>query len=158
MTKSHAYRNIKLCTKDCLCLFVCPTGATNTETGQIDFEKCIGCGACANACPSRAITMIPNILPKIQPKNNAMVNALFTIADNKIKENQILNDMLNKIPNDEQKLIKALIHSNTVIIEDLMREAGYMIPQSPKSQELLTKLAANNSTASKILETIKPNE
>ena len=158
MTKSHAYRNIKLCTKDCLCLFVCPTGATNTETGQIDFEKCIGCGACANACPSRAITMIPNIVPKIQPKNNAMVNALFTIADNKIKENQILNDMLNKIPNDEQKLIKALIHSNTVIIEDLMREAGYMIPQSPKSQELLTKLAANNSTANKILETIKPNE
>lgn len=158
MTKSHAYRNIKLCTKDCLCLFVCPTGATNTETGQIDFEKCIGCGACANACPSRAITMIPNILPKIQPKNNAMVNALFTIADNKIKENQILNSMLNKVPNDEQKLIKALIHSNTVIIEDLMREAGYMIPQSPKSQELLTKLAANNSTASKILETIKPNE
>ncbi len=158
MTKSHAYRNIKLCTKDCLCLFVCPTGATNTETGQIDFEKCIGCGACANACPSRAITMIPNILPKIQPKNNAMVNALFTIADNKIKENQILNDMLNKVPNDEQKLIKALIHSNTVIIEDLMREAGYMIPQSPKSQELLTKLAANNSTANKILETIKPNE
>ena len=158
MTKSHAYRNIKLCTKDCLCLFICPTGATNTETGQIDFEKCIGCGACANACPSRAITMIPNILPKIQPKNNAMVNALFTIADNKIKENQILNDMLNKVPNDEQKLIKALIHSNTVIIEDLMREAGYMIPQSPKSQELLTKLAANNSTASKILETIKPNE
>lgn len=158
MTKSHAYRNIKLCTKDCLCLFVCPTGATNTETGQIDFEKCIGCGACANACPSRAITMIPNILPKIQPKNNAMVNALFTIADNKIKENQILNDMLNKVPNDEQKLIKALIHSNTVIIEDLMREAGYMIPQSPKSQELLTKLATNNSTANKILETIKPNE
>lgn len=158
MTKSHAYRNIKLCTKDCLCLFVCPTGATNTETGQIDFEKCIGCGACANACPSRAITMIPNILPKIQPKNNAMVNALFTIADNKIKGNQILNDMLNKVPNDEQKLIKALIHSNTVIIEDLMREAGYMIPQSPKSQELLTKLAANNSTANKILETIKPNE
>lgn len=158
MTKSHAYRNIKLCTKDCLCLFVCPTGATNTETGQIDFEKCIGCGACANACPSRAITMIPNILPKIQPKNNAMVNALFTIADNKIKENQILNSMLNKVSNDEQKLIKALIHSNTVIIEDLMREAGYMIPQSPKSQELLTKLAANNSTANKILETIKPNE
>ena len=158
MTKSHAYRNIKLCTKDCLCLFVCPTGATNTETGQVDFEKCIGCGACANACPSRAITMIPNILPKVQPKNNAMVNALFTIADNKIKENQILNDMLNKVPNDEQKLIKALIHSNTVIIEDLMREAGYMIPQSPKSQELLTKLAANNSTANKILETIKPNE
>lgn len=55
---SHAYRNLKLCTKDCLCLFVCPTGATDNETGQIDFSKCIGCGACAKACPSHAITMI----------------------------------------------------------------------------------------------------
>ena len=63
MEKSHAYRDLKICSKDCLCLFVCPTGATDNETGQIDFSKCIGCGACAKACPSHAITMIPNKLP-----------------------------------------------------------------------------------------------
>ena len=58
MGKSHAYRNLDLCSKDCLCLFVCPTGATDTETGQIDFEKCIGCGACENLCPSRPFSAI----------------------------------------------------------------------------------------------------
>ena len=26
----YAVRNIRLCEKDCLCLYVCPTGATNT--------------------------------------------------------------------------------------------------------------------------------
>ena len=34
----RAVRNIRLCTKDCLCLYVCPTGATDTETGQIDAD------------------------------------------------------------------------------------------------------------------------
>ena len=39
-----AYRNLRLCTKDCLCLYVCPSGATDTENSIIDREKCIGCG------------------------------------------------------------------------------------------------------------------
>ena len=43
----YAVRNIDRCTKDCLCLYVCPTGASDTENGQIDASKCIGCGACA---------------------------------------------------------------------------------------------------------------
>ena len=50
MSPKHAYRDLKICSKDCLCLFVCPTGAADNETGQIDFEKCIGCGACAAIC------------------------------------------------------------------------------------------------------------
>ena len=33
--KKYAVRNINLCTKDCLCLFVCPTGATDTEIAQL---------------------------------------------------------------------------------------------------------------------------
>ena len=45
MSSLRAVRNLRICSKDCLCLYVCPTGATDTETGQIDFEKCIGCGA-----------------------------------------------------------------------------------------------------------------
>ena len=76
MGKNHAYRNLKLCSKDCLCLFVCPTGATNNETGQIDFEKCIGCGACAAACPARAITMLPNKMPPTQPKNLTVISTI----------------------------------------------------------------------------------
>ena len=158
---SHAYRNLKLCTKDCLCLFVCPTGATNNETGQIDFSKCIGCGACAAACPSRAITMIPNTMPKIQPKSKEMVDELFKIANNKIKEIQILKGLLNEEDSEENKLIKALIHSNKVVIEDLMREAEFMIPECPKSRELLVLLSKNSDAqdiANKLLEKIEVNE
>ena len=63
-SERYAYRDLKICTKDCLCLFVCPTGATDNETGQIDFDKCIGCGACAASCPSKAISMLPRVYPK----------------------------------------------------------------------------------------------
>lgn len=45
MAEKYAVRNLRLCTKDCLCLYVCPTGATDTENSIIDLEKCIGCGA-----------------------------------------------------------------------------------------------------------------
>lgn len=158
MGKSHVYRDLKLCTKDCLCLFVCPTGATNNETGQIDFSKCIGCGACMAACPSKAISMIPNILPKQQEKDEHVIGILFKIANNKIKENSILQKMLENDNNN--KLIKALIHSNQVIIEDLFREAGYMIPQSKKSHELLESLKDSEvkNIVDKLLEKIPLNE
>ena len=59
MAEKYAVRNLRLCTKDCLCLYVCPTGATDTENSIIDPEKCIGCGACAEKpalCCLRAAT------------------------------------------------------------------------------------------------------
>lgn len=141
MAEFHAYRNIKLCSKDCLCLFVCPTGATNNEIGQIDFSKCIGCGACANACPARAITMIPNKYPKQQEKNNYVINALLDIAKSKIEEIKLLNGLMEKVTDEEKKLLKALMHSNVVIIEDLMRESGFMLPQSKNVHDLLVKIS-----------------
>lgn len=162
MEKSHAYRNLKLCTKDCLCLFVCPTGATDTETGQIDFAKCIGCGACQKACPSNAITMVPRKMPKQQVKDDVVVKELFEVIDNKITENKILNNLLKTSKDEEKKLIKALIHSNQVIIEDFIREAGYMLPQSKNTHEFLIELKNSEKalakTVDQILEKIKVNE
>ena len=55
MADKYAVRNLRLCTKDCLCLYVCPTGATDTENSIIDTEKCIGCGACKLKCRHDAI-------------------------------------------------------------------------------------------------------
>ena len=52
-----AVRNLRLCTKDCLCLYVCPTGATDTENSIIDVTKCFGCGVCAAACPKKCLTL-----------------------------------------------------------------------------------------------------
>ena len=143
MPKFHAYRNLKICSKDCLCLFVCPTGAADNETGQIDFEKCIGCGACANACPARAITMLPNKMPPQKQKNKQVINAMFKIVNNKIEEIQMLRYLLNEHKENE-KLIKALIHSNKVMIEDILRESGYMLPQSKNTNELLKELEKTN--------------
>ena len=36
MSGKIAVRNLRLCTKDCMCLYVCPTGATDTENSIID--------------------------------------------------------------------------------------------------------------------------
>ena len=63
MGDKYAVRNIRFCEKDCLCLYVCPTGASDTENSVIDVEKCIGCGACTEACPAKAISLVPRQYP-----------------------------------------------------------------------------------------------
>ena len=61
MSGKTAVRNVRLCEKDCLCLYVCPTGASDTENSVIDVDKCIGCGACQYACPAKEKAMGPQI-------------------------------------------------------------------------------------------------
>ena len=73
--KQIAVRNLRLCTKDCLCLYVCPVGATDTENSVIDTEKCLGCGMCAAACPSAAISMVPVEYPPPQKKAGRVLDA-----------------------------------------------------------------------------------
>ena len=141
MANVYAHRDLKICSKDCLCLFVCPTGATNNETGQIDKEVCIGCGACMKACPAHAITMLPRQLPQEQEKTEEMIEALKKVIQNKIKEVAILRQLKEKEEDkDKKKLYQALYHSNKVIIEDLYRESGYMKKKKKKAQELLSEL------------------
>jgi anaerobic dimethyl sulfoxide reductase subunit B (iron-sulfur subunit) len=44
------------------CASVCPTGAIGVDGGtrvQIDAELCVACGACAEACPFRAVALGP---------------------------------------------------------------------------------------------------
>ena len=83
MAELFAVRNLRLCTKDCLCLYVCPTGATDTENSIIDREKCIGCGRCAAACPSGAISMVPKEMPPQQPKSDQVIDALRVLIQSK---------------------------------------------------------------------------
>ena len=58
--KEFAVRNLRLCTKDCLCLYVCPVGATDTENSIIDVDKCTGCGECLPVCPQNCMAMAAN--------------------------------------------------------------------------------------------------
>ena len=162
-SERYAYRVLKICTKDCLCLFVCPTGATDNETGQIDFGKCIGCGACAASCPSKAISMLPRVYPKQQVKDKRVISELFKLADSKIEQIKILKNMINNSSNDDEKrLYKAFIHSNKVMVEDMMREAGFMLPQSSNTNKLLFSLKGKDeeidNIINKLLEKLEVND
>ena len=150
MSKIRAVRNLRICSKDCLCLYVCPTGATDTETGQIDFEKCIGCGACSKACPSGAISMVPYQYPKQQPKDDIVLERLNKLIQSKVIQEQMASYIYNNSENDlEKQLAKAIIRANRLMTEDLYREAGFMLPQSNNTKEFLEKLLESNESLPK---------
>ena len=141
----HAYRDIKKCTKDCICLYVCPTGATDTENGQVDFDKCIGCGACINACPSRALLLLPRIYPEQQQKKEPVLNVVRSLAQSKVEQEIIMDDIVkNAKTDDELILAKAISESNRIMAEDLMREGGFLLPQSNKVREFLEDISKTN--------------
>ena len=163
----HAVRNISLCTKDCLCLYVCPTGATDTETGQIDAIKCLdGCRVCVDACPSHAISLVPEEFPAQQEKTDAVKKALLSLAENKVKQEQIASD-IEKTTDDPilRQLAKVLRTSNRLMAEDLIRESGYMLPQSLNAQDFLQSLLETSQpegfpkdSAVRLLEILKKNK
>ncbi len=141
MAKLYAVRNIALCTKDCLCLYVCPTGASDTEDSIIDKTKCVGCGACANACPSKAISLVPTNYPPQQKHDEAVVKAVKLLFASKVEQEKIAQHLSNK-------LAKAVERSNRIMAEDVIREAGYMLPQSENTKALLETLAAKDDGSS----------
>jgi len=60
-----AYVIIDTCTKDALCVDVCPVDCIHPKTDETAFQaapqlyinpaECIDCGACASVCPSNSI-------------------------------------------------------------------------------------------------------
>ena len=136
--KRFAVRNLRLCTKDCLCLYVCPTGATDTENSIIDVEKCLGCGVCADACPSGAISMVPTQYPPQQKKEPDVTARANTMAGNKAQEEAIARQLAKDTDQDGlYRLLRAAEKSARLVNEDLLREAGYMLPQSANAHQLL---------------------
>ena len=155
MAKTYAVRNLRLCTKDCLCLYVCPTGATDTENSIIDVSKCIGCGACASACPSAAISMVPKEYPPQQPKEETVVEALRGLIQSKAQA----ENLAAQLPD---ALSVAVERSSRLMAEDLCREAGFMLPQSGNTKALLERIRSYPDipadVVDSLLKTIQFNE
>lgn len=156
MMKKFAMRNLRLCTKDCLCLYVCPTGAADTENSIIDREKCIGCGACAEACPSKAISMVPVDMPPQQPKEDLVLNRLNALSRSKAAQEAMARELGRRAESPElNQLARALEKSNRLMAEDILREAGYMLPQSGNANRFLRSLQDNPDWADVPVDVVK---
>lgn len=164
MVELYASRNLRLCSKDCMCLYVCPTGATDTETGQIDFAKCTGCGDCARSCPSGAISLIPREFPRQQAKNDALCRDTQRMVSSKTSQELIAADIASKTDDSVlRQLMEAFSRSNRLMAEDLVRESGYMLPQSGNVRQLLEEISSRNlgeasDAAEELLKLLRFNE
>ena len=164
--KMVAVRNIDLCSKDCLCLYVCPNGATDTENSIIDVDKCTRCGMCANACPSKAISMVPVEYPAQQKKKKEVVNTLNKLSKSKVEQEKIAKQIANNTDKPGfKKLMTAISKSNRLMAEDIIRESGYMLPQSSNANKILNEIKNNDKFENipaqeieKLLNKIKVND
>ena len=164
--KKLAVRNLRLCTKDCLCLYVCPTGAADTENSIIDPEKCVGCGMCAGACPSGAISMVPLTYPPQQKKSENLLMLSGALAKIKAKEEKTALQLAQNAQSDGlYRILAAAAKSARLVNEDILREGGYMLPQSENAHKLLREWAENPTSehfpaesAKTLLELIPCNE
>lgn len=156
MKKQVAVRNLRLCTKDCLCLYVCPTGAADTENSIIDVNKCIGCESCVKACPSGAISIVPLHYPPQQKKPENVLSLALTMSRNKTKQEAIAKTLATSAANKElATLMKAIEKSVRLVHEDLVRESGYMLPQSNNTHILLNRLLEQSSQPTFPAETVR---
>lgn len=106
--------------------------------------------------PSAAISLIPADYPEQQPKTASVVSALNAQAQKKSSTEKAASQIAAMVAGSGLGyLLEAMARSERLVTEDIMREAGYMLPQSANVRQLLEDLVANPPTSSFPIETAK---
>jgi hypothetical protein len=109
--------------------------------------------------------MVPWFYPPQQPKEDSVCEALNAMAQSKMDaEKSALQISASTNKDGLARLMKAVAKSERLIAEDIMREAGYMLPQSHNTHMLLENLIKNPpegfpvEAAEKLLAMLPDNE
>ena len=110
--------------------------------------------------------MVPVEYPPQQPKKNSVANTLTELAESKaIQEKAALQIAENTDNTVLRQLAEAIAKANRLMSEDLLRESGFMLPQSENTHTLLQSLLDNppfddfpSEAVRKLLDKIPNNE
>jgi len=88
--------------------------------------------------------MIPDKYPPQQPKTERVITAQRLLGLSKVQQEQIANTVAEASDSAVTKqFAEAVAKSNLRMAEDLLRESGYMLPQSYEVRELLKTMLEN---------------
>jgi len=91
-----------------------------------------------DACPSHAISLVPETYPPQQEKKADVLAAMRVLSTSKVRQEQLFAQLEQTAPSEPaRRLASAMRRSNRLMAEDLLRESGYMLPQSENVQTLL---------------------
>jgi len=110
--------------------------------------------------------MLSQPLPPQQPKAGEVISVLNGLTARKVIQENMARQLAAGTDRDGLfRLMSAAAKSERLVAEDILREAGYMLPQSNRTHALLQELIANPpapdfpaETAQKLLSLIPNNE
>jgi len=88
--------------------------------------------------------MVPNQYPPPQPKTGEVVTAQRTLGDSKVRQEQIADKVATSAASAvSRQFAEAISRSNRLMAEDILRESGYLLPQSAEARKLLESMRTN---------------
>jgi len=88
--------------------------------------------------------MIPDRYPRQQPKTEAVITGQRSVGSSKVKQENIAETIAASTGSAaERQFADAIAKSNLRMAEDILRESGYLLPQSANVRKLLESMLEN---------------